>query len=139
MTSSGLSIDDDDKGLGDDDLTLKKVAVEGVRMEEVDCRLHAEFVEFSAVLSTARVLLVAVRGGSDCSSLMMILGLLCQTQGPGGRWRRRRVSSMCWAPCQLSPGWWTHTSLSERVLNNNNNNKARIPLCVAFFCVTDHG
>ena len=62
MTSSGLSIDDDDQGLGDDDdLTLKGVADESVRMEEVDCRLHAEFVEFSALLSTARVLLVAVR------------------------------------------------------------------------------
>ena len=66
MTSLGLSIDDDDKGLGDDDdLTLKEVADEGVRMEEVDCRLHAEFAEFSALLSTARFLLVAVRGSSD--------------------------------------------------------------------------
>ena len=66
MTSLGLSIDDDDKGLGDDDdLTLKEVADEGVRMEEVDCLLHAEFAEFRAFSSTARVLLVEVRGSSD--------------------------------------------------------------------------
>ena len=66
MTTLGSCIDDDDEGLGpDDDLTLEKVANEGVRMEEVDCRLLADFIEFSALLSTARVLLVAVRGTSD--------------------------------------------------------------------------
>ena len=31
-------------------------------MEELNCGLHAELIEFSAFLSTARVLLVAVRG-----------------------------------------------------------------------------
>ena len=51
MTLFGLSIDDDDKGLSDDDdLTLKEVADEGVKMEEVDCRLHAEFNEFEVFL-----------------------------------------------------------------------------------------
>ena len=66
MTTLGPCIDDDDEGLGaDDDLTLEKVANEGVRMDEANCRLLAEFIEFSALLSTARVLLVAVRETSD--------------------------------------------------------------------------
>ena len=66
MTTLGLSIDDHDERLGaDDDLTLEKVADEGVRMEEVDCGLHVEFIELSALLSTVRVLLVAVWRSSD--------------------------------------------------------------------------
>ena len=88
MTSSGLSIDDDDKGLGDDDdLTLKEVADEGVRMEEVDCRLHAEPVEFSALLGSARVLLVAVRGARITAGDPMIFTAFCvrhKGQGGGG-------------------------------------------------------
>ena len=104
MTTLDLSIDDDDKGLGaDDDLPLEKVADEGVRMEEVDCRLHAEFNEFRVFLGTARDLLVAVReGGSQrgwrCNDFF---GLLCQTQGPGEVEPTPGVSPKCWAPCQL--------------------------------------
>ena len=45
---------------------------------------------------------------------------MCQTQGPGGRWRRRRVSPRCWTLCQLAPVGG-HTLAGERVLQNNNN------------------
>ena len=103
MTTLGPSIDDDDKDLGnDDDLTLKKVADEGVRMEEVDCPLYTEFVKFSAFLSTARVLLVAVPRGSQRGWRCDVCLDPCVRHKGRGVALTPGVSPRCWATCQLA-------------------------------------
>ena len=104
MLKIGLSIDDYDEDLGyDDDLTMQEVADEGLKMEGVDQGLHAEVVVFSYFLGTARVLLGAVRGRSDCSwQSDDTLGPLVSDTRAGRVAPTPGVSSWCWATCQIA-------------------------------------
>ena len=69
-------------------MTTREVPEEGSKMEEVDFSMHAEFIEFGAVLSTSRVLLVAVRESSDRGwPSDDFLGP--HVSDTGKRWRRR--------------------------------------------------
>ena len=80
-------------------------------MEEVDFSMHAEFSFFGSILSTARVKLSAVRESSDRGWRSDdLLGLVCQTQGPGGGGAHAGSQSQVLGPLPISTRLWTYVS-----------------------------